>query len=472
LTPDYLNLKVKFMSFELNEECGIFGISLKNKSSDLIKDLYLGIFALQHRGQESCGIAYKNDDSIEVVKSKGLVAGEFFETLPHDIHTSSGIGHVRYSTCGGSNIVNAQPLIFKCNKGEIAIAHNGNIPNSEMIKNDLIQTGSIFQTLSDSEILVHLMSRIPGNNFQASLLNALNQINGAYSMLMLHEDALIAFRDPRGFRPLSYGEVDNGYIFASETNALDLIGAKNICDVLPGEIIFCKAGEIEKKKFTIVEKLQQCVFELIYFSRPDSIVFGESVYDARIKMGEKLSVINKYKVDVVVSIPDSGNSAALGFSKHSGLPFDFGMIRNHYTGRTFIRPDQSKRIEGVKIKLNPIKSVINGKSIAVVDDSLVRGTTSKQIVQMFRDAGAREVHLFFSSPEIKHSCYFGIDTPTDAELMSSKYKPKELAKEIGADSVDFLDINDLKACLKKPGDFCYACFNGDYCMDVKSGKTC
>ncbi|HOV13508.1 MAG TPA: amidophosphoribosyltransferase, partial [Spirochaetota bacterium] len=425
---------------ELHEECGIFGISIKDSSTDLIKNLYYGLFALQHRGQESCGIAYIENGAIETIKTKGLVASELYESLPRDVETCNAIGHVRYSTCGGSSLVNAQPLSFKCNKGEMAFAHNGNIPNSDIIKKELIQTGSIFQTSSDSEILVHLMSRIPGNDFESSLYNALNQLKGAYSMLVLHEDQIIAFRDPDGFRPLSYGEIDGGYVFASETCALDLINAKNIVDVEPGEIIFCKKGKIEKKRFAFTKKINQCVFELIYFSRPDSIVFGESVYQSRIKMGEKLASLRKKDVDVVISVPDSGNSAALGFSEASGIPFQFGLMRNHYMGRTFIKPEQKNRTESVRIKLNPIKSVIDGKSIAVIDESLVRGTTSRKIVQILKESGAKEIHLFLSSPEIKHSCHFGIDTPTRKELISSSKTPEEIAKEIGADSVTFLNI--------------------------------
>jgi amidophosphoribosyltransferase len=457
---------------ELNEECGVFGISLKKKSSDLVKDLYLGLFALQHRGQESAGIAYKDNNKIEVAKGRGLVSGELFKTLPQDVETSLGIGHVRYSTCGGSTLINAQPFVFRCNKGEIAIAHNGNIPNSDLIKNDLIQTGSIFQTTSDSEILVHLMARIPGNDFKSSLMNALNQIKGAYSILMMHDETLIAFRDPLGYHPLSYGEIDDGYVFASETNALDLLGAKNVKEILPGEIIFCKNGAIEKKKFTITEKINQCVFELIYFARPDSIVFGESVYQVRVKMGAKLSKLAKCSPDMVISVPDSGNCAALGYSKESGIPLEFGLMRNHYAGRTFIKPGQNNRIESVRIKLNPVKSIIEGKKLAVIDDSLVRGTTSKKIVQMLKGSGAKEVHLFLSSPEIKHSCYFGIDTPDDNELISSKMTPEEIAKKIGADSVTFLTIEELKSCLQQPERYCYACYNGDYAIDIKSKCKC
>ncbi|HOJ64922.1 MAG TPA: amidophosphoribosyltransferase [Spirochaetota bacterium] len=455
---------------KLKEECGIIGICLNKESEQIIKDLYLGLFALQHRGQESCGISFIKNNKIEVIKKNGLVSSELFESLPFEEKSIAGIGHVRYSTCGESNLVNAQPLVFRFNKGEIAIAHNGNIPNSELIKEDLIKSGSIFQTTSDSEILAHLMARIPDTNFEKSLILSLRQLQGAYSILMLYDNSLIAFRDPFGFRPLSYGKIKDGYAFASETNALDLLGAKDITDVEPGEIIFCKNGTIEKKRFTDNTIIRQCIFELIYFARPDSIVFGESVHEVRMKMGARLSKLNKYRIDIVIPVPDSGNSAALGFSRESGIPFEFGLIRNHYTGRTFIKPQQKKRVEGVKIKLNPLQSVIKDKSLAVIDDSLVRGTTSSKIVQMLKDSGAKEVHLFLSSPEIKKSCFFGIDTPTEKELISSNMPPEEIAKFIKADSVTFLPLNDLKLSVKFPEKYCYACFNGDYPIKIK--KNC
>lgn len=450
---------------ELKEECGIFGISLKESSFDLIKNLYLGLFALQHRGQESCGIAFKNDNSIELLIRQGLVSDNFFKSLPLNLKVPVGIGHVRYSTFGASNLVNAQPFVFNCNKGEIAIAHNGNIPDAEEIRGELIEKGSIFQTTSDSEILIHLLAQISKEDFRSSLISSLNHLNGAYSFLLLYKDYLIAIRDKFGFRPLCYGKTDNGIVFTSETNALDLIGAKFINEVNPGEIIFCKNGEItEKVEFTDSDKKRQCVFELIYFSRPDSIVFGESVHEVRIKMGEKLALACKINPDIVIPVPDSGNSAALGFSRAIGKPFEFGLIRNHYTGRTFIKPGQDIRKESVKVKLNPIKSVINNKSIAVIDDSLVRGTTSSKIVRMLKEAGAREVHMFLSSPEIKYSCFYGINTPTREELISANHSREKIAEMIGADSVNFLKIEDLRECLEKPDNYCYACFKGKYAI--------
>lgn len=457
---------------DLHEECGVIGVSLSKSSSDIIHHFYLGLFSLQHRGQESCGIAFHTEThpegaSIEVVKSKGLVANEFYEILPRDQSSSAAIGHVRYSTCGASNLVNAQPFVFNCNKGEIAIAHNGNIPKSVSIKSDLIQSGSIIQTSSDSEILIHLMARVPGNDFESSLISSLNQLEGAYAMLLLRENTVIAFRDPYGFRPLCYGEIDGGIVFASEDAALNVIGAKNIKDVEPGEIIFCKDGVIEKKRFRDSKKKAQCVFELIYFARPDSTVFSENVYNFRIASGKKLAQSRKADTDVVISVPDSGNAAALGFAKESGIPFEMGLMRNHYAGRTFIKPGQKKREDSVRIKLNPIASVIKDKTVSVIDDSLVRGTTSRKIVKMLKEAGAKEIHMYLSSPGITHSCFFGIDTPTRGELISSTQSPDEIAKTIGADSVTFLSISDLRDCLKSADDFCYACFDGGYPIDVE-----
>ncbi len=448
--------------FDINEKCGIFGMTLNNPSDQLIYNIHLGLFALQHRGQESCGLAYSDSNKIEVIKARGLVSGDFFKMIPTGVNTTSAIGHVRYATCGESNLVNAQPLVFTSNKGQLAIAHNGNIPNSETIREEMIRAGSIFQTSSDTEILIHLMSGVPGDNFEDSLVKSLSKLKGAYSMLMLNNGIVYAFRDINGFRPLSYGEIDGGFVFASETTALDLIGAKNVVDIKPGEMVIAKGTSIEKKQFAVEGASKQCVFELIYFSRPDSIVFGESVHQVRLRMGAILSKLIDKKIDIVIPVPDSGNSAALGFSAASGVPFDFGLIRNHYTGRTFIKPGQNKRKESVRIKLNPIRSVIERKVLAVIDDSLVRGTTSSKIVQILKEAGAKEVHLFLSSPEIKYSCYYGIDTPSRDELISSSNSPEKISKIIGADSVSFMPVEKLRECLGEPNKFCYACFNGDY----------
>lgn len=459
------------MSDNFSEECGIIGITVETAKDDVIKNIYLGLFSLQHRGQESCGIAYYFNDKINLLTRQGLVSDTLFKDLPFDLKISSAIGHVRYSTCGESNLKNAQPFLFNCNKGEIALAHNGNIPNAIKIKNELIESGSIFQTTSDSEILIHLLARNNKKDFKSSLIEVIKQLKGAFSILMLYKNSIVAFRDPFGFRPLCIGKIKNGYVFASETCSFDIIGADFVREIKPGEIVFCKGEKLESFQYFDSTSIRQCIFELIYFARPDSIIFGESVHQVRLKLGEKLAERN-LNLDLVIPVPDSGNSAALGFSKAAKIPFDFGLIRNHYTGRTFIKPGQTKREEGVKVKLNPIKSVIKDKKIAIIDDSLVRGTTSSKIVNMLKNAGAKEVHLFLSSPEIKYSCYYGIDTPTREELLSSKYSSKEIAKIIGADSVNFLDIEDLKKCVKEPEKFCYACFNGEYPIPVNDKKLC
>lgn len=451
---------------ELKEECGIFGISLKKPSEEVMYNMYMGLFSLQHRGQESGGVAYFDDNSnIKVVKSAGLVAEKLLPQLPQNYPCSSAIGHVRYSTKGTEGLINAQPLLFKCNKGEIAIANNGQLPNYDILKEDLISNGAIFQTASDSEILVHLMSNIPGNDFESSLISSIKKLDGAFSMLVMGDkNKIAAFKDPYGFKPLAYGKLgDQGYVFSSETAALNVLGVTDINFLEPGELIICENGEIKQRlRYSDKKKASQCVFELVYFARPDSSVFSESVHQFRFNSGRMLAKNRKKDTDIVISVPDSGNIAALGFSRESGIPFDMGLMRNHYAGRTFIKTTQKQREEAVKIKLNPIKSVIEGKTISIVDDSIVRGTTSKQIIKMLREAGAKEIHMYLSSPEVLGCCYYGIDTPSTEELISNNHTPDEIAKIIGADSVTFLQLEDLRACLKSPDSFCYACFNKDY----------
>ena len=451
---------------ELKEECGIFGISLKKSSEDVMYNMYMGLFSLQHRGQESGGVAYFDDNSnIQVVKSAGLVAEKLLPQLPLNYPCNSAIGHVRYSTKGTAGMINAQPLLFKCNKGEVAIANNGQLPNYDILKEELISNGAIFQTSSDSEILVHLMSNIPGNDFESSLISSIKKLDGAFSMLVMGDkNKIAAFKDPYGFKPLAYGKLgDQGYVFSSETAALNVLGVTDINFLEPGELIICENGEIKQKlHYSDKKKASQCVFELVYFARPDSSVFSESVHQFRFNSGRMLAKNRKKDTDIVISVPDSGNIAALGFARESGIPFDMGLMRNHYAGRTFIKTTQKQREEAVKIKLNPIKSVIEGKTISIVDDSIVRGTTSKQIIKMLREAGAKEIHMYLSSPEVLGCCYYGIDTPSTEELISNKYTPDEIAKIIGADSVTFLQLEDLRACLKDPDSYCYACFNKDY----------
>lgn len=451
---------------KLKEECGIFGISLKKPSDSIMHNMYMGLFSLQHRGQESSGVAYFDDNAnIQVVKSNGLVAENLLPQLQLDYLAASAIGHVRYSTAGSVSLVNAQPLLFKCNKGEVAIAHNGQLPNYDVLKEELIANGAIFQTSSDSEILIHLMSNTPGNDFESSLISSIKKLDGAFSMLVMGDkNKIAAFKDPYGFRPLAYGKLeDKGYVFSSETAALDVLGATDINFLKPGELIICENGEIKQKFcYSDNKKASQCVFELIYFARPDSSVFSESVYQFRFNSGRMLAKNRKKDTDIVISVPDSGNIAALGFSRESGIPFDLGLMRNHYVGRTFIKTSQRQREEGVKLKLNPVKSVVEGKTISIVDDSIVRGTTSKKIIKMLREAGAKEIHMYLSSPEVLGCCYYGINTPTTEELISTSHTPEEIAKIIGADTVTFLQLEDLKSSLKAPDSFCYACFDKNY----------
>ena len=412
------------------------------------------------------GVAYFDDKSnIQVVKSAGLVSEKLLPQLPQNYPCTAAIGHVRYSTTGSAGLINAQPLLFKCNKGEIAIANNGQLPNYDILKEELIANGAIFQTSSDSEILIHLMSNTPGNDFESSLISSIKKLDGAFSTLVMGDkNKIVAFKDPYGFKPLAYGKLgDQGYVFSSETAALNILGVTDIKFLEPGELIICENGEIKQKlHYSDKKKASQCVFELVYFARPDSSVFSESVHQFRFNSGRMLAKNRKKDTDIVISVPDSGNIAALGFSRESGIPFDMGLMRNHYTGRTFIRTTQKQREEAVKIKLNPIKSVIEGKTISIVDDSIVRGTTSKKIIKMLRDAGAKEIHMYLSSPEVLGCCYYGINTPTTKELISTNHTPEEIAKIIGADSVTFLRLEDLRACLKDPDSFCYACFNQDY----------
>lgn len=456
----------------MKEECGVFGISLNERKENVFNNMFLGLFSLQHRGQESCGLAFETDEGIEVMKYKGLVSGKFYENLPQTNVTSLAIGHVRYATTGAGSLVNAQPLLFNSNKGTVAIAHNGNFPQSANLKKELLQKGSIFQTTSDTEILIHLMSLLDGSDFESSLTESLRTLEGAFSMLVTDGEKLIAFRDPRGFRPLSYGIVDGGIVFSSESVALNIIGATNIVDVAPGEMIVVERGEIVKQfLYANSKKKAQCVFELIYFARPDSVMFNESVYNFRLEVGKKLAAKSKIKTDLVLPVPDSGNVAALGFSRASGIPFDLSLMRNHYTGRTFIKPGQKLREDTVKMKLNPVTHLLEGKTLSVVDDSLVRGTTSTKIVKMLRDAGAKEIHLYLASPGVIGSCFYGIHTPTMSELISVQYSPEEIAKKIGADSVTFLGVEDLRECLQSPEDFCYACFTREYPTKITEGSS-
>ncbi len=453
--------------------CGVAGI-YSQKIINIPESLFFPLFSLQHRGQESAGIAYRKEDRTVTYKDAGMVSEVLSRYLKENHPSQVGIGHTRYSTHGGNKIENVQPLLVNCNKGDIAIAHNGNIANTLNVKERLVEEGSIFQTSSDTEIILHLISKSRKKDFHSALKESLKVIKGAYSMVILHNDSLIAARDPRGFRPLYIGFGEDRTVVASETCGLDILGITEYRQVEPGEIITINKHGIVSD-FLESSNVSQCVFELIYFARPDSKVFDESVYLARKKMGMALAradreAENPIEGDVVVPVPDSGNIAAIGYAEESGIPFDFSLTRNHYAGRSFIMPTTAGRELVVRMKLHPVIESIKGKRVILVDDSLVRGTTAKILVDLIKKAGAKAIHHRLSSPEIKWPCFFGIDTPTRKELISNRLSPERIAKDIGADSVMFLSIDKLRECFPEPENFCYACFSGEYPCEVYFDK--
>jgi len=443
------------------EECGVFGIYNHPEASNLT---YLGLYALQHRGQEACGIVSSDGTALHAHKSMGLVADVFgdqgiFKKLPG----RAAIGHVRYSTTGSSVIKNTQPIMVEYSRGAIAVAHNGNIVNAQAIRAELEAYGSIFQTSMDTEIIVHLLATSRTDSLIERIAHALEQVQGAYSLLFLTETRMVAVRDPNGFRPLCLGRLGESYVVASESCALDLIEAEFIRDVEPGEMIVITKGGMTShfpwKKATP----SPCIFEFVYFARPDSHIFGKNVYMVRKEMGRQLAREHGIDADVVIAVPDSGVPAAMGYAEQSGIPFEMGLIRNHYVGRTFIEPQQSIRHFGVKIKLNPVREVLMGKRVVVIDDSIVRGTTSRKIVKMVRNAGASEVHMRISSPPTSYPCFYGIDTPNRKELISASHTIDEIRKYITADSLGYLSHQGLMTSVGVESDFyCTACFSGDY----------
>lgn len=466
---------------ELRHFCGIAGIYSKQETN-LPYNLFFPLFALQHRGQEAAGIAYRKEGQTVVYKDLGMVSTVLSRYLDQPKRSRVGIGHVRYSTKGGNRLENVQPIHVTCNKGEIALAHNGNISNVDIIKKELFDEGSIFQTSSDSELILHLISRSRRESFRDALIETLERIEGAFSLVMIHDESLVVVRDPSGFRPLYIGEADGKVVAASETCALDILGISTYREVEPGEIIFVSEKGLHSEKLKTKRPLRQCVFELIYFARPDSSVFGVNVHTDRKRMGAALAEEDKGSSavtgagagamgphpvgDIVVPVPDSGTSAALGYAEQAGLPFDFGLTRNHYAGRSFILPTTGERELAVRMKLHPVRDVIRNKRIILVDDSLVRGTTARNLVKLLKDAGAAEVHLRLCSPEIRWPCFFGIDIPTRQELISNHHDPSSIAELIGADSVRFLPVHRLRETREAPDRFCYACFTGDYPLTV------
>jgi amidophosphoribosyltransferase len=440
--------------------CGIFGIYNHPEASNIT---YLGLYSLQHRGQESAGIVSSDGKHLHHFRQMGLVSEVFNRDTLKTLSGRSAIGHVRYSTAGSSELKNAQPFTVEYAKGGVSIAHNGNLTNAFLIKSELESDGSIFQSNMDTEVIVHLIARSKEKTFTERTIQALQKVEGAYSLLFLTEKEMVAARDPFGFRPLILGELKDSPVVASETCAFDLIGAKFIREIEPGEIILVNGDGIQSFKPFPSAQPHQCIFEFIYFARPDSNIFHRNVYEVRKSLGVQLAKESPAGVDMVVPIPDSGFPATIGYAQESRIPLELGMIRNHYVGRTFIEPGERIRHFGVKIKLNPVKGLMEGKRIVTVDDSIVRATTSRKINRMFKSAGVKEIHVRISSPPITHPCFFGIDTPRKSELIASSHKLKEIQKFINATSLNYLSLDGLKKCMKsEEEDFCYACFTGDY----------
>jgi len=442
-----------------HEECGVFGIYGHADAANLT---YLGLYALQHRGQESAGIVSTDGKKLYSEKSMGLVADIFTEERIKKLPGHAAIGHNRYSTTGDSISINIQPIIVNFALGGLAVAHNGNLVNAGILKAELEAYGSIFQSTMDSEVVIHLIaqSRLP--NLHERIVDALQHVQGSYSLLLLAEDELIGVRDPHGFRPLVLGELGGSYVLASESCALDLIEATYLREIEPGEMVVINSSGIHSTFPFRRADPSHCIFEFIYFARPDSYVFGQNVYTIRKEFGRQLARETGVQADVVIPVPDSGVPAALGYAEESGVPFGLGLIRNHYVGRTFIEPRQAIRHFGVKIKLNPVKDVLKGKRVVVVDDSIVRGTTSKKIIKMIRNAGASEIHMRISSPPTMYPCYYGIDTPTRQELIASSHSIEEIRKYITADTLGYISLDGVRKVVDRPLNYCVACFCGDY----------
>jgi len=445
---------------KLREECGIFGIYHHPEAANLA---YLGLYALQHRGQESAGISTADGHRVRAWRGMGYVADVFNESRLHELQGRSAIGHVRYSTAGASKLENAQPILIDCAHGQIAVCHNGNLVNAPDLRTRLVQEGSIFQTSSDTEVVLHLFARSKAPTAEEAVVESIGQVTGAFSILMLTRDQLIAARDPHGFRPLALGRLGDAWIVCSETCALDLIGATHVRDVEPGEVVVISDKGLKSRKPYPPARLAHCIFEHVYFSRPDSYVFGQSVNEVRTELGRQLARETPVEADVVVPIPDSGVCAAMGYAETSGLPFRMGLIRNHYVGRTFIQPQQSIRHFGVKVKLNPVRSILEGRRVVLLDDSIVRGTTSRKIVKMIKAAGAREVHMRISCPPTISPCFYGVDTPRRTELIAATHTLEEIRKYVQADSLAYLSLDGLLAAVgRDSGSYCTSCYTGQY----------
>ncbi len=452
-------------SSKLHEECGVFGIYSYDRDIAVAPCVYHGLVALQHRGQESCGIAVSDMGKFSHHKDMGLVSEVFDKQKLDELCGQIAIGHVRYSTAGGSVVENCQPLVMRYVKGTLGLAHNGNLTNAYELRSELEQRGAIFQTTIDSEVIAYTVARerLKCHAVESAVKAAMQKLHGAYSLLVMSPRKLIAARDPKGFRPLCMGRIDNNIIFASESCALDAVGAKFMRDVDPGEIITCDENGVHSDRSLCTKDIAHCVFEYIYFARTDSVIDGVSVYESRRQAGRQLAKQKPVKADIVIGVPESGIDAAIGYAEESGIPYAKGIVKNSYIGRTFIKPDQSQRTNAVRLKLNALKSIVSGRRVVMLDDSIVRGTTMHRIVSMLREAGASEVHVRISSPAFRNPCFYGVDIPSKDDLIANQHTVEEIAELIEADSLDFLDldsISKLTCGLKLP--LCTACFDGRY----------
>jgi amidophosphoribosyltransferase len=445
--------------------CGVFGIYGHNEASNLT---YLGLHALQHRGQESAGIVTSDGQQLFAHRAMGLVQDCFDSEQLGKLSGRIAIGHVRYSTAGSSDLKNAQPFAVDYARGSLAVCHNGNLTNADELRAELESQGSIFQSSSDTEVLIHLVARSKESSIEDRIIDTLRRVKGAYSLLFMTEDTVVAARDPMGIRPLCLGILKDAHVIASEPTAFDLIGAEFVRDVEPGEVLVIDSSGMRSLRLPEPAPRRMCVFEYVYFARPDSHLGGRSVYEVRKSLGETLAKEHPVEADVVIPVPDSGVPSAIGYAAALKIPFEMGLIRSHYVGRTFIEPQQSIRHFGVRLKLNPVEPVLRGKRVVILDDSIVRGTTSRKIVKMVRDAGAREVHLRISSPPTQWPCYYGINTPTRRELIASSHTVDEIARYVTADSLAYLSLEGMLEAVGgpngKPDSFCHACFSGQYAV--------
>ncbi|MDY2729397.1 MAG: amidophosphoribosyltransferase [Clostridium sp.] len=447
---------------KFKDECGVFGV-YSPKPMDTAGITYYGLYALQHRGQESAGIAVSDGEKIEMHKGLGLITDAFKDK--NDLHKLKGnvaIGHVRYSTTGANTVENSQPLVSNSKIGTIAMAHNGNLVNADVIRELLEEGGHIFHTSIDTEVIATLLARSAAKGMERAVVDAMQAVKGSFALVIMTKDKLIGARDPHGIRPLCIGKIDDAYILSSESCALDAVGADFVRDVKPGEIVVIDENGIKSITYAESAGCQTCSFEYIYFARPDSTIDGLDVYTTRVKFGEQLYKEHKIEADLVCPVPDSGIPAAIGYSKASGIPFETGFIKNRYVGRTFISPSQEVRERAVAVKLNPLKVNVQGKRVIIIDDSIVRGTTSKHLVDAMRRAGAKEVHLLISAPPVKFPCYFGIDTAYRSELIAANHTIKETEEILGADTLGYLSMDGMYKCLSEKKGFCVGCFNGVY----------